>query len=145
MAAIPLPDGYHTVNAYVVVAGASAFIDFACSAFGATEHERMMAPGGLIGHAEVRIGDSILMLTDAKVDHPAAPCSLYLYLDDVDEAHRAALDSGATSVQEPADQFYGDRSGGVVDPFGNTWWLATHLEDVAPDELARRAAARSTN
>ncbi len=140
--AVPLPDGYHSVNAYIVVEGAAAFIEFTEHAFGATVHERMLAPDGLIGHAEVRIGDSLVMLTDHKADHLAAPCSLYLYVDDVDATHRAALDAGATSVKEPTDEFYGDRTGGVIDPFGNTWWLATHLEDIAPDELARLALGR---
>jgi uncharacterized glyoxalase superfamily protein PhnB len=145
MPAIPLPAGYHTVNPYLVVDGAAALIDFLCAAFGGIEHERMPAPDGRIGHAEVRVGDSIVMLTDASEQLAAQPCSHYLYVDDVDAAYAAALAAGATSLMEPADQFYGDRSGGVRDRQGNTWWLATHLQDFSPDELARLAAERMTS
>jgi PhnB protein len=139
---IPLPDGYHSVNAYIVVDGAERLIGFLDAAFDGAVHELLPAPDGLIGHAEVRIGDSIVMLTDGKAGHPAQPCSIYLYVDDVDATYRRALDAGATSVMEPADQFYGDRNGGVVDPTGNTWWIATHLEDLSSEEILERSQAR---
>jgi PhnB protein len=142
MTAIPLPEGYHSVNPYVVVKGGAAFIDFMVATMDGAVHERMVAPDGTIGHAEVRIGDSIVMLTDGEPELRPSPCSLYVFVDDVDAVYRKAIRAGATSVKEPVDEFYGDRTAGVVDPCGNTWWIATHLEDVAPEELARRGAAR---
>ena len=139
MAVKPKPDGYHTVTPYLVVEGAAALIDFLKSAFGAQEFHRFAAPGGRIGHAEVWIGDSAVMLGDARAEFQPMTAMLYLYVDDVDTLYQRALDAGAESVQPPADQFYGDRSAGVKDPCGNLWWMATHIEDVPGDELKRRA------
>jgi PhnB protein len=139
MPGIPLPDGYHAVNTYVVTDDPEGLIRFLAAAFGGIEHERISRSDGHLSHAEVRIGDSLLMLGQSMTGHPAKPAYHYVYVDDVDEVHRRALAAGATSVMEPADQFYGDRSSGVTDPQGNTWYLATHLEDVAPAELQRRA------
>ncbi len=102
---------------------------------------RFAAPQGRIGHAEMRIGDLVVMLGDAHDDHKPMQAMLHLYVDDADATYQRAVAAGATSVQAPTDQFYGDRSGGVKDPCGNLWWIATHIEDVAPDELKRRAEA----
>jgi uncharacterized glyoxalase superfamily protein PhnB len=101
----------------------------------------MHQPDGSIMHAEVRIGDSVVMLADAAPKDSTFPAMIHLYIEDTDAAYRRALDAGAISLREPADQFYGDRSGGVKDRFGNHWWLATHIEDVSPEELQRRAEA----
>jgi uncharacterized glyoxalase superfamily protein PhnB len=110
-------------------------------AFGAQERERHGRPDGKIMHAEVRIGDSIVMLGDASPEFEPTRSSIYLYVDDVDGTHRSALDAGGTSLREPEDQFYGDRSAGIQDRFGNQWWLAKHVEDVSPEEMQRRQAA----
>jgi PhnB protein len=139
MAVKAKPDGFHSVTPYLVVEGAAKVIDFAKQTFDAQEIMRMVAPGNRIGHAELRIGDSIVMLGDAHGDHQPTRAMLHLYVDDADAIYQRALAAGATSVQEPTNQFYGDRSGGVKDPCGNLWWIATHIEDVPPDELKRRA------
>jgi uncharacterized glyoxalase superfamily protein PhnB len=141
MAVKKIPDGYHTVTPYLVVHGAAQVLEFAVQAFGAREVERMTRPDGTIMHAEMKIGDSIVMMGEASAEHPAMPAMLHVYVDDADTIYKRALQAGATSVREPADQFYGDRSGGVKDAAGNHWWIATHKEDVPPDELKRRAEA----
>ena len=142
MAVKPIPDGYHSVTPYLVVEGANALIDFAKQAFDAVETYRMPGPGGAVMHAEIRIGDSMVMLADASgAENPPMPAMMYLYVPDADDYYKRALAAGASSLREPADQFYGDRSAGVEDAFGNKWWLATHVEDVAPEELAKRAQA----
>ena len=138
MATNYMPEGYHTVTPYLTVKGASDLVEFLKKAFGAEETFRM-GDGGKITHAEMRIGDSMVMLGDAP-DEPM-PGMLHLYVQDVDRLYERALELGATSIREPADQFYGDRSAGVKDRFGNQWWLATHIEDVPPEEMERRAAA----
>lgn len=139
MAVKAKPDGYHSITPYLVVDDAARLIDFLVQAFGAEELERFAAPGNRVGHAELRIGDSLVMLGDARPEHPAMEAMLYLYVDDVDATYQIALSSGAEAVQPPQDQFYGDRSGGVKDPCGNVWYIATHIEDVSPVELQRRA------
>ena len=139
MAVKPIPDGYHSVTPYLIVNGAARLIDFMKQVFGAEETFRMDSPQG-IGHAEVRLGDSVIMLSDANEQNPPRTAMLHIYLPDVDAAYQKALRAGAKPVREPADQFYGDRSAGVEDVFGNQWWLATHIEDVPPDEMERRAA-----
>jgi PhnB protein len=141
MAVKPIPEGYRSVTPYLVVQGTATLIDFLKQAFDAQELMRMPAPDGSIMHAEVRIGDSTLMMGDARGQMKPMPSTLYLYVHDADATYKRALQAGATSTMEPADQFYGDRSAGVVDPVGNHWWIATHIEDVPPDELAERAAA----
>jgi len=135
----PIPDGYHSITPYLIVNGAAKVIDFLKQAFGAEETIRMPSPYGGIGHAEVRIGDSVVMLADAGGPYLAKPGNLMLYVPNVDEVYKKALAAGAKSDREPADQFYGDRSAGVVDSAGNRWWISTHVEDVPPDELRRRA------
>jgi PhnB protein len=139
----PIPDGYHSVTPYLIVQGADRLLDFVKQAFAAEERFRMAGAGGSIGHAEVRIGDSVVMAADASEQWPPMPGSIHLYVDDCDAAYGRALEAGATSVQEPADQFYGDRSAGVRDPVGNVWWIVTHVEDVSEEEMARRAEART--
>ena len=133
------PDGYHSVTPYLVVDGAARLIDFLEQSFDAEEVERFAAPGNRVGHAELRIGDSRVMLGDAHGEHKAMQAMLYVYVNDVDASYQRALAAGGTSVQTPTDQFYGDRSGGVKDPCGNVWYIATHIEDVSPAELKRRA------
>ena len=134
------PTGYHSVTPYISVSDANRLIDFMVEAFGAEVTERMTGPDGRVGHAEVRIGDSMIMLTDASERLPAMITGIYLYVPDADATYKKALSAGGTSLTEPADQFYGDRSGGVTDPTGNQWWIATHIEDVGADELGRRFA-----
>jgi uncharacterized glyoxalase superfamily protein PhnB len=139
MAVNAKPPGYHVVTPYLVVDGAARLIDFLEETFDAREVERFAAPGNRVGHAELRIGDSVVMLGDAHGEHKPMPAMLYVYVEDCDATYQRALSAGATAVQPPADQFYGDRSGGVRDPVGNLWWIATHIEDVTPAELKRRA------
>jgi len=139
----PIPDGYHSVTPYLIVRGVARLIDFLKQAFEATETiPRMTRPDGTIMHAEIRIGDSAVMLGEPMGEFQPMPGSLYLYVSDTDATYRRALQAGATSTMEPADQFYGDRNAGVKDPQGNTWWIATRKEDVPPQELVRRAEAR---
>ena len=134
-----IPEGYHAVTPYLVVEGAEKLIDFMKQAFGAKETERMSMPDGSIGHAEVWINDSVIMLGDARGDTwKAMPSSIYLYVTDCDTVYKQAIEAGATSLMEPKDQFYGDRSGGVQDPAGNHWFIATHKEDLSKDELDKR-------
>ena len=134
----PIPDGYHSVIPYLVVQGAAALIDFLRQAFDATEKGRHAWPDGSIMHAEVKIGDSVIMLGEARGEWKPMPASIYLYVNDADATFRKAIKAGAVSVMEPADQFYGDRHGGVKDTCGNLWWIATHIEEVPPEELQRR-------
>jgi uncharacterized glyoxalase superfamily protein PhnB len=141
MAVKPIPDGYHSVTPYLVVQGAATLIEFLKRAFEATETFRMAHQDGTVMHAEVKIGDSIVMMGEARGDHKPIPACIYLYVNDADAVYKRALQAGATSQMEPTDQFYGDRHGGVMDPVGNLWWIATHVEDVAPEELKRRAEA----
>jgi uncharacterized glyoxalase superfamily protein PhnB len=137
----PIPEGHHTVTPYLVVQDAAQLIEFMKQAFLAEEILRMAQPDGVIGHAEVRIGDSRVMLGEARGEYKPMPAMLHLYVEDADAVYRRALQAGATSLREPVDEFYGDRIGGVKDRFGNQWWIATHIEDVSPEELARREAA----
>jgi uncharacterized glyoxalase superfamily protein PhnB len=137
----PIPVGYHSITPILRVEGAPRLIDFLKQAFQAEERERFMAPDGRVSHAEVKIGDSVLMISDVDEKWKLMPGSLNLYTEDTDNVYRRALAAGATSLMEPADQFYGDRSAGVKDPFGNQWWFSTHVEDVSPDELQRRMKA----
>jgi PhnB protein len=145
----PVPEGYHTVTPYLIVNAGAKALDFYARAFGAIERLRIDA-GGKIGHAEITIGDSCIMLAD---EHPeigalgpttvgGSPVSLHLYVENVDAAVARAVAAGATLVRPVADQFYGDRVGGVADPFGHRWFIATHKEDLSPEELRRRAATQ---
>ena len=149
MSVKPIPDGYHTVTPYIIVKGAAQAIDFYKAAFGATEVMRFPGPGGIICHAEIKIGDSFVMLAD---EHPqmgavspqtlgGTPFGLCIYVPNVDERFAQAIAAGAKEERPVKDQFYGDRSGTVEDPFGHVWTIATHTEDVPPEEMARRSEA----
>jgi PhnB protein len=142
MAVKPIPDGYHSVTPYLAVEGADKLLEFVTRAFDAVGRECMRRPDGTIHHAEVKIGDSIVMLGEASGQWKPRPSTLYLYVDDTDATYRRAIEAGASSLMEPADQFYGDRNAGVQDPTGNFWWIATHVEDVSPEETHRRAEAQ---
>ncbi len=137
----PVPDGYHSVTPYLTVRGVAKLIDFLKRSFGAAEKERMAQPDGRIMHAEVRIGDSVVMMGEPADESSLMPGAIHVYVEDVDTTYRRALQAGATSLRAPEDQFYGDRSAGVRDPSGSVWWIATHKEDVSPDEMKRRAQA----
>lgn len=149
MATSAIPQGYHSVTPYLIVNEAAKAIDFYKRAFNATEVMRMEAPDGKIGHAEITIGDSHIMLADESPDMGyrspqslgGAAVSLMVYVEQVDQLFRQALDCGAQELQAVKDQFYGDRSGTLKDPFGHVWTISTHVEDVEPDEMQRRAAA----
>ncbi len=143
MTVTPIPEGFRTVTPYLVVAGVPRLIAFLSAAFGAQEIERTQGPDGRVMHAQVRIGDSVVMMGEAMEGFPAVPSHIYLYVPDADTVFRAGIGAGGVSVMEIATQPYGDRCGGVRDPSGNTWWIATHVEDVPPDELARRMQSRS--
>jgi PhnB protein len=142
MAVKSIPDGFHTVTPYLVVHGVATLLDFLQRAFDAQPLlSPMVRADGSIGHAEVKIGDSVVMMGEPMGDMRPMPGSIYLYVNDTDAVYRRALQAGATSLMEPADQFYGDRSAGVQDVVGNQWWIATHKEDVPPDEMLQRAKA----
>lgn len=141
MAVKAIPDGYHSIQPYLIVQGATKLIEFMKQAFGATERMRMGGPDGTIGHAEVQIGDSVVMLADANDMFPAMPATVLVYVDDCDAVYTRALAAGAKSERAPEDQFYGDRSAGVNDASGNRWYIHTHIEEVPPDEMQKRAAA----
>ena len=148
----PIPEGYHSVTPYLIISGAGDAIDFYKKAFGATELFRMPAPEGKIGHAEIKIGDSPIMLADESPEMgyksattlSGSPVSLMIYVEDVDKVYNQAIAAGGTEVKGVQDQFYGDRSGTLKDPYGHVWHIATHKEDVTPEEMDKRmAAARS--
>jgi PhnB protein len=147
----PIPDEYHSVTPYIIVSGAAKAIDYYKKAFGATEIMRMDGPGGSIGHAEIKIGDSVIMLSDENPQMGdmsrsaktlgGTPISILLYVEDTDATVKRAVDAGATIARPVEDQFYGDRAGTIVDPFGNQWDIHTHIEDVSPEEMEKRMAA----
>ena len=149
MATKPIPEGYHTVSPYLAVDGAAEAIEYYKKAFGAKERGRMEAPDGKIAHAEIEIGDSVVMLSDPFPQFLTRPpkelggtsASVMMYVEDVDAFVKRAVDAGATIEMEVADQFWGDRFGSVQDPFGHVWSIATHVEDVPPEEMAERAKA----
>ena len=144
----PIPDGYPVVTPYLIVDGASAAIEFYSTVLGATERVRMPAPGDKIGHAELQVGNSLIMLADEFPEMGqqspktigGSPVTLSVYVEDVDAVFGRAVSAGATSVRPVEDQFYGDRSGQFEDPFGHRWNVASHVEDVDPEEMGRRAA-----
>ena len=151
MTAKPIPEGYHSITSYLIVDGAAKAIEFYKQAFGAEEIMRFPGADGRVDHAEIRIGDSVMMIAD---EHPqmnargpkgigGTPVSFLLYVRDCDATVKIATDAGAKLIRPIANQFYGDRSGTVEDPFGHVWTIATHVEDVSPDEMGRRAAKHS--
>ena len=141
MKATTIPAGYHTVTSYLTVSGAADLIAFLKQAFAACEKECFTQPDGTIGHAEVNIGDSVIMMGEPKKDCKPMAGAFYLYMDEVDAVYKRALTAGATSAMEPANQFWGDRTATVHDRFGNIWHIATRIEDVSPEELKKRIAA----
>jgi PhnB protein len=149
MPAQPVPEGYHTLTPYLAVDDAKAAIDFYQRAFGAKERVRMHGPDGMIAHAELEIGDSKVMLADPFPQASTRPpkelggtsVGVFVYVENVDEVFQQAVDAGATATMEPDDQFWGDRFGSVTDPFGHSWQISTHVEDVPPEEMAERAKA----
>src|SRR2546426_10397468 len=142
MTLVTLPEGYHSVTPYLFVRGADSFIDFLKQAFGGEERMRIKSPNGSIGHAEVEIGDSVVMIAEASDKWIPSPGHMHLYVDDADATYAAALKAGATSLMEPSDQAHGDHLGGVKDPFNNVWWVATRKEKISPAETESRWKAR---
>ena len=144
----PIPDNYRRVTPTLVVEGAVQAMEFYAEVFGATERTRFPGPGGTIAHAELEIGDSIVMVEDAsefmgtqappREGVPGTPTTLFIYVEDVDATLERAVSLGATLKRPATDQFYGDRDGHIIDPFGHSWTIATHVEDVAPEEMMRR-------
>jgi PhnB protein len=149
----PIPDGHNAVSPYLIVDGAARALEFYKKAFGATEMFRMDGPGGKIGHAEIRIGDTVIMLADvhSEVDaydpthYKGTPVSLHLYTEDVDKVAAQAIAAGAKVKRPVQDMFYGDRIGSFEDPFGHVWHVSTHKEDLTVEEIGRRAAAQGTH
>ena len=149
MSVKPIPEGYHSITPYLIIKGAGEAIDFYKKAFGATELFRFPAPDGKVGHAEIKIGDSPIMLADEYPDMGykgpqslgGSPVSLMIYVEDVDSVFNRAVDAGATVKEAVTDKFYGDRIGSLVDPFGHVWHVSTHKEDVSMEEMERRAKA----
>jgi uncharacterized glyoxalase superfamily protein PhnB len=137
----PIPTGFHSLTPFIVVKGAEQLLDFIKHAFNGETISMMKDPEGKVMHATARIGNSILMLSDADEKFEAMPCMLYLYVEDVDSIYKKAVHFGGQSLREPTDEFYGDRSAGIKDAWNNQWWIATHIEDVDADEINRRAEA----
>lgn len=140
----PIPERYHSLTPIVTVQGAVKLIDFLKQVFNAKEEEIYKDPDGRVIHAELTIGDSILMLSDATPEFPALVSMINVYVEDVDAAYKRGLEAGAASLRKPSNQFYGDRTAGVKDAFGNQWWIATHIEDVSQEELERRMKDRES-
>ncbi len=149
MAVKPIPEGYHSVTPYLIVRGGANALEFYKKAFNATEVVRMPGPDGKLGHAEIRIGDSMVMLADEHTEAGAkspesfggSPVGICLYVEDVDALWQQAIAAGGKEERPVKDQFYGDRSGTLRDPFGHQWTIATHTEDVSPEEMELRMAA----
>ena len=149
MATQPIPEGYSTISPYLAVDDAAEAIEYYKKAFGAEETERMEAPGGKIGHAELKIGDSHVMLSDPFPQASTTPpkelggtsASIFMYVEDVDAVVQKAVEAGATVTMEVEDQFWGDRFGSITDPFGHNWSIATHIEDLTPEEIEERGKA----
>jgi PhnB protein len=136
-----IPPAFHTVTPYIVVPGIARLLNFLTQAFGAIEKERMKREDGSIAHAAVTIGDSIIEMGES-VDKKSMPMTFHVYFPNVDEIHKRALAAGAKSLSEPTDQFYGERSAGLIDEWGNHWYIATYTDDLTPEELSSRAAAQ---
>jgi PhnB protein len=133
-----IPDGYHTVTPYIIVKGAGQFISFLEQGFGAKEKRRLTGLDEVVIHGEVQIGDSVIMLAEAMDEFKEMSTMIHLYVEDIDAAYKRVLEAGAVTLREPVDQFYGDRTAGVQDPFGNKWWISTHIEDISTEEMKKR-------
>lgn len=138
----PIPAGFHSVTPYLLVSDVSKLMEFLTAALGATERYKMPGPNGGVMHAEMQLGDSIIMMGRPQSEEDYRRAMLYLYVPDVDATYQRCLAAGATSLQELKNEFYGDRRGAVRDPLGNDWYIATHVEDVSPKEMNRRMAAQ---
>jgi PhnB protein len=146
MAVKPIPEGYHSIQPYLMFDGAAKAIEFYKKAFGATERLSMKQPDGRIGHAEIQIGNSVIMMADENphiqafgpAHYGGSPVSLLIYTEDCDAMYRQAIAAGAKGEREPADQFYGDRMAGVEDPFGYRWYISTHIKDVSKEEMEKQ-------
>ena len=136
-----LPPGFHTVTPYIVVPGIARLLDFLEQAFGAQRREVMKREDGSVAHASMILGDSILEMGES-VDKKSMPMTFHAYFPNVDEIYKRALAAGAKSLSEPTDQFYGERSAGLIDDWGNNWYIATYTEDLTPEEMSARAAAQ---
>jgi len=145
MSVSPIPEGFHTVTPYLTVEDVAGLLKFVHAAFGAVELERIDMPDGSTKHAQVRVGNSPIMMGQAQPGWPAMPSFLHLYVEDADAVYAAALAAGAESVRELVDEFYGDRCGGVRDASGNLWWIATRKEVVSEDEIKRRMEAMDSS
>lgn len=141
MAVKAIPDGYHSITPSLVASDAGKLINFMTQAFGAKERMRMPMPDGKVAHAEIEIGDSAVMVADASSEFPAQTGSLHLYVENVDAVYERALKAGARTQRELMNQFYGDRSGTIIDPVGNQWTVSQHIEDVSEEEMMKRMAA----
>lgn len=145
----PIPEGHHTVTPYLAIKNGVAALEFYKKAFGATELAKLILPDGRLGHAEIRLGDSIIMMSDEFPEYGGkspqtlggSPVNIHLYVEDVDAFFKKAVAAGAKERKPVSDQFYGDRSGQLEDPFGHLWWVATHKEDVPPTEMQKRVQA----
>ncbi|MBA3647149.1 MAG: VOC family protein [Chitinophagales bacterium] len=142
MAVNPIPPGFHSITPYFSVNDAKQFMTFLKKAFSAEEHFRMNRHDGTIAHASMQIGDSMIEVSDARPEFPAVSMSVHLFVENVDAVYNCAVSAGAVSVMAPMTQFYGDRESYVKDPFGNNWYIATHVEDVPEDEIERRMKAQ---
>ncbi|MDB4970781.1 MAG: glyoxalase [Myxococcales bacterium] len=142
MAINPVPHGYHTITPYIIASDANRLLGWLAAAFGAEVRHRTDGDDGTLQHAEVKVGDSMLMLSQGKPEYPGTPITIYMYVPDCDEVYKRALAAGGTSLSAPADQYYGDRNGGVKDPVGNSWYIGSRIEEVGEDEMKRRARAQ---
>ncbi len=138
MSVKPIPEGFHTITPYLIVDDASKVIEFLEKTFEAKTNEKLLRDDGSVANAGVMVGNSIIMMADARDEFQAQPSMLYVYVEDTDKTYQKAIEAGGTSMMEPADMFYGDRNAGVQDPSGNTRWIATHFEDVSMEELQKR-------
>ena len=143
MSVKPIPEGFHTITPCLIVKDAAKLIDFLRDAFEAKEIVRFDHPEGTVAHAEVKIGDSMLMIGESNAEFPPMSNMIHLYVEDADAVYQRALKAGAEPIKELVDQFYGDRSGSLKDSFGNYWWIATHIEDVTLEEMRKRLESYS--
>jgi len=134
----PIPEGFHTITPYFIVNDGNKFIGFLKEAFNAVENHRTVTPDGRIMHAQLKIGDSFVMMGESTGEWKPMPCTIYMYVPDVDSVYNKALNGGAKKLREPANEFYGDRICGIEDTWGNQWWISTHVEDVSPEEMKKR-------